>query len=180
MNTNADRYHTLSIAIHWLMLMAFIATYASIELRVLFEKGTPTRETFKNIHFMIGLVVFFLVWVRIALRIRFAPPPISPEPSQLLNLGARLGHLALYVLMIGMPMVGWIILSASGKPIPFFGMELPALVAENKALAKQLKEIHETIGIAGYALIGIHASAALFHHYFLRDNTLRRMLLTRT
>ena len=84
-------------------------------------------------------------------------------------------HGALYLLMIAMPLGGWLILSASGKPIPFFGLELPALVAENQALADQVKEIHEIGGTAGYWLIGLHAAAALFHHYIQRDNTLRRM-----
>jgi cytochrome b561 len=89
---------------------------------------------------------------------------------------AKLMHLALYVLMICMPLLGWLLLSASGKSIPFFGLELPALVGKNKALAELIKEIHETGGLVGYYLIGLHASAALFHHYFVRDNTLRRML----
>ena len=67
-------------------------------------------------------------------------------------------------------------LSASGKPIPFFGLHLPALTGENKALAGQVKQIHETVGTAGYWIIGLHALAALAHHYVWKDNTLRRML----
>jgi cytochrome b561 len=67
-------------------------------------------------------------------------------------------------------------LSAAGKPIPFFGLELPPLIGENKELAKTIKEVHETGGTVGYYLIGLHTAAALFHHYLVRDNTLRRML----
>jgi len=67
-------------------------------------------------------------------------------------------------------------LSAAGKPIPFFGLELPALVAPDKALASQVKELHETIGKVGYVLIGLHAVAALFHHHVMKDDTLTRML----
>ena len=78
--------------------------------------------------------------------------------------------------MIAMPIAGWMILSGEGKPIPFFGLELPALIEPNKALAKNIEEVHETVGELGYVLIGVHAVAALFHHYFLQDNTLRRML----
>jgi cytochrome b561 len=78
-----------------------------------------------------------------------------------------------------MPVLGWLVLSASGKPIPFFGVELPALLAQNKDLASQLKEVHETMGTIGYFLIGLHAVAALFHHYIVRDNTLVRMLPVR-
>jgi superoxide oxidase len=67
-------------------------------------------------------------------------------------------------------------LSASGKPIPFFGLELPALLGPDKALAGDIKEVHETVAVLGYWLIGLHAAAALFHHYVRRDDVLRRML----
>jgi len=85
-------------------------------------------------------------------------------------------HVAFYALMILMPLAGWLMLSAQGKPIPFFGLQLPALISESKELAKLIKEIHSTAGTVGYFLIGLHALAALFHHFVLRDNTLRRML----
>ena len=83
---------------------------------------------------------------------------------------------ALYVFMLGMPVLGWMLLSVEGTPIPFFGWQLPALLNENKALAETIKEIHETGATIGYFLIGLHAAAALYHHYLLRDDTLRRML----
>ena len=85
-------------------------------------------------------------------------------------------HVALYVLMVAMPILGWLILSASGEPIPFFGIQLPALLTANEDLADQLEDVHEVIGTIGYFLIGAHALAALFHHYITRDNTLVRML----
>jgi cytochrome b561 len=75
-----------------------------------------------------------------------------------------------------MPLLGWLILSAKGEPIPFFGLQLPALIGESRKVAEWVKEIHEFIGTTGYFVIGLHAAAALFHHYFVRDNTLRRML----
>ena len=71
--------------------------------------------------------------------------------------------------------VGWLTLSTAGAPIPFFGFELPALLAPDKALSRQIKDIHETIATIGYFVIGLHAAAALFHHYVLKDGTLRRM-----
>lgn len=173
--TFADRYHLSSVALHWLMLALFIAVYASINLRELFEKGTAPREALKSLHFMLGLLMFALVWMRIAMRVKHAVPGIQPAPPQWQEAVAKLAHLALYGIMIGMPLLGWLLLSASGKPIPFFGLELPALMAPDKALAGQLKEIHELIGDVGYFLIGGHAAAALFHHYVKRDNTLLRM-----
>ncbi len=82
----------------------------------------------------------------------------------------------LYAFLIIMPILGWLTLSAGGKVIPFFGLELPALIAPDKAFASSVKEVHITIGTIGYYLIGLHAAAALYHHYFLHDDTMLRML----
>ena len=68
--------------------------------------------------------------------------------------------------------MGWLMLSAAGKPIPFFGLYLPALLEPNQDLAHNIKEIHQTLGVLGYYLIGLHAAAAILHHHFMRDDTL--------
>jgi superoxide oxidase len=174
------RYGSALVAMHWLMLLLMVAMYASIELRVLYAKGTEPREFMKALHFMFGLSVLFMVMLRLAARWA-SPQPTAADHGysrtvQLLSAG---GHLALYALMIGMPILGWLTLSAAGKPIPFFGLELPALVAPDKTLAKSFKELHETVGQLSYWLIGLHAVAALGHHYVLKDGVLRRMRLMR-
>jgi len=84
-------------------------------------------------------------------------------------------HVALYGLLLVLPLLGWLTLSAKGRPVPFFGLELPALLAPDKALGKSLEDVHEFIGQLGYWLIGLHAAAALVHHYLVHDDTLRRM-----
>ena len=170
------RYGSLSIGLHWLMLLLFIAVYALIELREIYPKGSDPREAMKTWHSMVGMLIFSLTWLRLAARLSGPTPDIVPEPPNWQQLLAKLVHLALYALMIAMPVTGWLLLSASGKPIPFFGLQLPALIGENKEIADQLKEIHEAFGTIGYYLIGIHVVAALYHHYFVRDNTLLRML----
>lgn len=172
----ASRYGALSIGIHWLMLLLFIAVYACIELRELYPKGSDPREALKTWHAMLGMLVFVLIWLRLAARLSGPTPGIQPDPPSWQQISAKLLHLALYALMIVMPLTGWLLLSASGKPIPFFGLELPALIGVNKDLAKPIKEVHEFIGTAGYYLIGLHAAAALYHHYIQRDNTMIRML----
>lgn len=178
-NTN-DRYGSPSIALHWLMLLLLVAVYATMELREFYPKGSDPREALKTWHYMLGLSVLSLVALRLLARIVSGPvPPIKPAPTKVQHLAAALIHLALYALMIGLPLVGWLILSASGKPIPFFGLQLPALIGENKDLAKQIKEVHEAGGTVGYVLIGVHAAAALVHHYVTKDNTLLRILPAR-
>ncbi len=173
--TGVASYGRLSIGLHWLMLLLIAAVYATIELRVNFAKGSEPRELLKHWHFMLGMAVFALVWLRLLARWLHPAPKAVPGAGWEQAL-AKLMHLALYALMIGLPLLGWLTLSAAGKPIPFFGLELPALIDANKDLAGQLKELHETLAVAGYWLIGLHAAAALFHQYVRRDGTLQRML----
>ena len=171
-----DRYSSHHIAIHWLMLLLLAAIYLCAELHNFFPKGSAIRNGLMTWHFMLGLSVLALVALRLISRLTTPVPPITPEPPKWQQYIAKLLHLALYVLMIGMPLLGWLILSAAGKPIPFFGIELPALAGQNMGLAKTLRSIHEVAGRTGYFLIGVHALAALYHHYFIRDNTLKRMM----
>lgn len=170
------RYAALSIALHWLMLALLVAVYACIELREVFPRGSGPRELIKTWHFMLGLSVFVLIWVRLIARWIYPAPPITPAPGRWQHRLASTMHLALYGLMIGMPIGGWLILSAEGKAIPFFGLSLPPLVSADPALAEWVESIHETAGVVGYWLIGLHAAAGLAHHLLLRDNTLSRML----
>ena len=179
LKNTTNRYGTISIALHWLMLLLFIAVYACIELRELYPKGSDPREALKAWHFMLGLTVMLLVVLRIYVKITSPSPRITPEPAAWQMITAKLVHVALYAIMVGMPILGWLVLSASGKPIPFFGLELPALIAKNKEFAGTLKELHQTIGVLGYYLIGLHALAAVFHHHMLKDDTLTRMLPVR-
>ena len=176
MATTASRYSPLNIALHWLMLLLIAAVYACIELKGNFPKGSDIREGLKYWHFVLGLSIFALVWLRLLGRLLGKAPTILPKPPTWQTGLAHLMHLALYALMIGMPLVGWLILNAEGKPAPFFGLELPMLVQQDHGLAESLEELHEFGGQAGYFLIGLHALAGLFHHYVVRDNTLVRML----
>jgi cytochrome b561 len=151
------------------MLVLLTVVYVCMELRGYFPKGSDIREGMKTWHYMLGLCVPGLVISRLIVL------KLSPQPAWQLHLAAGM-HLALYAFMITMPILGWLTLSAAGKPIPFFGLELPALVNADKALARQIKEVHEIGSVIGYCLIGLHAAAGLFHHYLVRDNTLQRML----
>jgi superoxide oxidase len=175
MHSRVHKYPSLSIGLHWFMLLLLVAVFATIELRGIFPKGTAERDAMKMWHFMLGLSVFALALLRLLARMGGATPPINPTPPRWQTALAHAMHAALYLLMLAMPLLGWLILSAEAKPIPFFGLELPALIGANKELAKQIEEIHETIGNLGYLLIGAHALAGLYHHYIVRDNTLRRM-----
>ncbi len=172
-----DRYGSLSILMHWLMLALLIAVYACIELRGIYPKGSAAHDAMKTWHFMLGLSVFALVLLRLAIRAFSGPAPrIQPPLRQWQHRLAAVMHLLLYAFLVVMPLLGWLTLSAKGGVIPFFGLELPALLGADKARAESLEDIHATIGTIGYYLIGLHAAAALYHRYFAHDDTLSRML----
>jgi cytochrome b561 len=161
---------------HWLMFFLMIAVYSCIELREMYPKGSDPREAFKMWHFMLGLTTLCLVCVRVGVRLVQVTPAIVPALDNWQHLFAKTMQLLLYAVMIGMPIAGWLILSAAGKPVPFWGLELPPLMAENKDMAELIEDAHKLAGKISYFLIAGHTLAALFHHYFQKDNTLTRML----
>jgi cytochrome b561 len=174
MSATAKHYPRALAALHWLTLLLLASVYACIELRGNFPRGSDIREGLKDWHYALGLLVFALLWLRVALRLR-GPLPGPDLPGWQHGLAAAT-HALLYLFMAAMPLLGWALVSAEGKLPSWFGLSLPALLAPGPALAERLEEWHETLGAVGYWLIGLHAAAALYHHYWLRDATLRRML----
>lgn len=171
-----EKYTPLRVALHWLMALLLVAVYATIDLHEMFPKGSDLRGALRTWHFTLGMTVLGLVVLRILAHwAQPAPPPLA-GPAWQLTL-ARLVHAGLYLLMIAMPLAGWLAQSAAGKPVMFYGLELPMLIGLDKALSHQIKEVHEAMGTAGYFIIGLHALGALFHHHVLKDNTLRRIWL---
>lgn len=176
MNPSNARYNGLLMTLHWLTLVLLVLVYALIELRDLAPKGSALRDAIQMWHETLGLTVFCLFFLRLALRGLSSVPPITPEPPAWQHRAARLTHWALYLFLVITPLLGWLAISAQGDPVPFFAYQWPALIGPDKALGHDLREIHETIGSFGYYLIGLHALAALYHHYVIQDDTLRRML----
>lgn len=169
----------ISIALHWLVVVLVVAAYCAMEFKSVYPKGSPGREAMAQWHYMLGLSVFALVWLRLIFRWAGATPVIEPAPPKWQATLATAAHWALYVLLVALPLVGWAAASAKGVEISLFAVQIPPLLGTDKALSKTLKDIHEAGATIGYFLIGLHAAAALFHHYILRDNTLRMMLPAR-
>ncbi len=174
-NNTKSGYGSLAIFFHWLMLVLLVAGYAAMDLNSLSQKGSALREAMASWHYMLGLSVFVLVWLRLLVRLTGLEPAVEPAPPAWQATLAKAVYRALYVFMAAMPLLGWLTLSAKGEPVPFFGLELPALTGKNEGLAILFKAIHENLATVGYFLIGLHAAAALYHHYVRRDNTLRLM-----
>lgn len=171
------RYDRLAVFFHWSVFLLIALAYAAVELKGTFAKGTPPRALAMAVHEWAGVLVLGLALPRLLWRlVRGAP---APEPGRrLMQFAGEAMHWVLYLFILAQPLLGLLAINAGGHllALPQLGIEIPALVAPDPALKDTAKEIHETLGTAFYLVIGLHAMAALFHHYMLGDNTLRRML----
>lgn len=177
-DSSTPRFNPLSIALHWLMAVLLVATVAAIEFKDIYPKGSAGRELLKTLHFMLGASVFALVWLRLLARWWSTTPPITPAIPAWQATFSHAVQWALYALMVALPVLGWLVLSANGKPVTLLGgLNLPLWpMTASRDTMLQIKEIHETGATVGYGLVALHTAAALVHHYVQHDNTLLRML----
>ncbi|CAJ0720280.1 Cytochrome b561 [Ralstonia edaphis] len=169
------KYSFTMRVLHWLVVLAVLIAVVAIEIMDFFPKGSAERATLFIVHQTAGLSVLALMVLRLLARVATqAPPPVPGTP--LVQLAARLTHGALYVLMVGMPVLGLLALAWGGKPIQPFGLNLPLALTQDKTLAHWSKEIHESGATLVYIAVGLHAAAALWHEFILKDRLLRRML----
>jgi superoxide oxidase len=164
------------VALHWVTFVLVVVVYCCMELRGLAPRGSGLRALMRNAHVQLGTLVFLLTALRLALRFRNPWPAIAPRPAAWIVGSATALHVALYGLLLALPVVGWLMLGAEGRSVPFLGVDWAPFIAPDRALAHRLEELHELLAKVGYALVGLHAAAALAHHYFWRDDTLARML----
>lgn len=130
------------------------------------------------VHKGTGILILLLSLGRIAWRFTWTAPAWPDAMGNLRRLIAKVTHLALYALMLVVPLTGWIMSSAGKYPISIYGLfEWPKLaVTKGSALAEAAHEGHEVLGFLMAALVVLHVAAALHHHFVIKDNILRRML----
>jgi len=169
-------YTATAKGLHWLMALMIFGLLA-LGFYMADLPLSPEKLQYFSWHKWAGVSVFFLVWMRLVWRITHRPPayPLTMTGTQ--QLLAHAGHLALYALMVLIPLSGWLMSSAKGVQTVWFGvLPLPDLLSRDKVLGKQLTELHSALNIGLLVLIGVHTAAALLHHLVLKDHILRRML----
>ena len=173
----ADRWGGVSQLLHWTIAVLILAIGA-IGLVMGELPRSPRYFWVYTAHKSLGLTVLALVLVRIAWRLHTgAPRPVAGTPRWQAKLAAAV-HVALYALVLAMPLSGWLYDSASGlRPFRWFGLaEVPKLSPPDESLADAMHGAHELLFWVLLALVAAHAAAALYHHFFRRDATLARML----
>ena len=169
-----NKYSGLQIGIHWLVFLLVIVAYSAMEFRGFFPRRD--RPLIDMIHVSCGISILVLMVARLLIRLKYPAPPIVPKPKPMLTGMAHLGHLVIYLLFIALPIIGLVMMYNRGNPWFAFGIEMPYAAQANFDRVDMLKEWHETLANLGYFVIGLHAAAALMHHYFWKDNTLLRMM----
>lgn len=170
------RYSTLSISLHWLTLALMTAIYITIELHESLPRGNAWRRPMEDWHIYLGVCLLPIVLFRAFTILRSKIPAIVPQPPTWQMRITKLVKLYLYVLMIGAPLLGWTMVNAEGNVVSLWGLALPSIVPQSEGIAGFASEAHEILGVSGYFVIALHAFAALYHHYLVKDNTLQRML----
>ena len=172
-----DRYGAVSLTLHWLTAVLIVAAWLLGTFDDVLPKG-PARDAGLFAHITFGLAMLGLLAMRVAWRL--ADPPPGPEPATAGLWAQRAAHFTHWMLDIwlaGVIIAGIVLQFARGRPLPLFGLaEIASPWMADRAFARSVKEVHEVLANALLVFAILHAAAAMFHHWILRDRTLVRML----
>ena len=172
----STRYTRTAISLHWLVALGLFGAFG-LGLLMSVLPLSPYKLKLYSWHKWAGVSLFLLVLFRLGWRLGHPPPPLPMSMPAILRVIAHLTHALLYVLMIAIPLSGWLMSSAKGFQTVWFGLlPLPDLVAKNAELGDQLQWLHMTLNYALAALVLAHIGAALKHRFIDRDDILSRML----
>jgi len=170
-------YSPLQKFLHWTIFLFIIGLWGLAHLRGFLPKDDPGRGTIMGLHISFGLLLLALVATRVVWRLVRGAPDLPAGTHPLEALLAKGAHLALYALMIIVPLLGVYVVWLHGSGASFFGLfTIPSPVAADKALHDTVGGVHEFLANVILALLAIHVVAALWHHFVKKDNVLTRML----
>ncbi|MEY2770913.1 MAG: hypothetical protein RIQ38_1332 [Pseudomonadota bacterium] len=165
--------------LHWLMAALLLGLLA-LGLYMTDLPLSPEKLLLYSWHKWLGVSAFLLLWCRLLWRLTHRAPAAPEGVSAGMVRLATLGHLALYALMLLIPLSGWLMSSAKGVPTVWFGLwPIPDLLPRDRALGDALQLVHRALNYLLMATIAGHVAAALWHHTVRKDDTLRRMLPAR-
>lgn len=169
-------YTRTAIALHWLIALLVLGMLAAgffmIEMRV-----SPNKLKIYMLHKSIGLSILALMLIRIIWRLTHRSPALPNSVPNWQRIASHASHALLYLLLIAMPLSGWLMNSASGFPTKLFGvLRLPQLIDKSQSAFAFWQYSHGVIAFSLCGLIAIHVLAALKHHFIDKDVILNRML----
>ncbi|MGI8560994.1 MAG: cytochrome b [Luteimonas sp.] len=176
LRNTADRWGAVSQSLHWLIVLLILGQ-GTVGLLMGEMRNGPDKIQVYALHKSFGLTILALVVLRLLWRlVAGRPAPVAGTPAWQERM-ARLTHGLLYLLLLAMPLSGWLFNSAAGFPLQWFWtFNLPAIAGQDQGLRELAGDTHQLLFWTLVAVATVHAAAAFYHHLFLRDATLARML----
>jgi cytochrome b561 len=162
--------------LHWLTLVLVAAVFV-LAFTIGFASSRGEAVALTQLHRSFGMSVWVVTLVRLVWR-QFSRLPNWPtDMPQAMRFAAHWSEYALYALLLTQPILGLLLTNAYGARVNLFFLgELPALIGLDRRLEKQLLQLHYAAGLLLLGLVALHAAAALYHHFWRRDDTLAAML----
>ena len=174
-------YGLVAIALHWLMAALLVALVTMGLYMVSLPDAGFDKKKIELIlfHKELGILALTLAAARLAWRLTNLLPALVKTIPDWQKVVARFVHLCFYGLMIALPITGWLMSSAAGIPVSFLGVfDMPDLIPRNDEVFRTFISIHKWLGYALIACFLMHAGAALWHHFIVKDETLRKIMRT--
>jgi len=180
LRNTADSWGAPAKLFHWVMAALILAQIA-LGVTAASWQVSPTKIELFFWHKSTGMLILALVALRLLWRLANPAPLLPPGMARWERAAARMSHLLLYALMIGLPATGWIVNSASNVPFRIFWLiPLPAIVAPDETTADLVAAVHGGLAALLALVLAAHTGAALRHHFVKRDTVLTRMLPRKT
>lgn len=162
--------------LHWLIVALLVAQFAVAWTMPDINPRTPPNALV-DLHFSIGVTILFVALLRLLWRWRYPVPLIEDNVPVWQDRTARATHALLYLLLLVLPILGWVDAGFRALPIDFYGIvAIPPIVPASRALAGTTGDVHTLVSYVLLGVVGLHVLAALYHHFWRRDRVLLRML----
>jgi cytochrome b561 len=173
---DVQRYHPLSIALHWIIVVLVIAQLALGWWMIDIPKNPPgPRASWFNVHKSIGLTIGALMLLRLGWRLRHGAPPLPASLPGWQRTSAHVSHFLLYACLILQPLWGYLGSTFTKYPIKYFGLPLPHWGWDSPSLKDLFSVLHLATACLLMAVIAVHVAAALKHLIVDRDGVFQRM-----
>lgn len=175
-NADEQAYGPVAKILHWLVVALLIVQYIVAWTMPPIHRGT-SPDGLIGLHLSIGVVILLVVVVRVAWRATHRAPGEPDDLPLWQRLAARVTHIALYSIIVALPVLGWANASSRGWAVGLFGvLPLPQILPTGSPLGHTLGDIHGTLATILLFIVGLHVAAALYHGILRRDQVLQRML----
>ncbi len=174
--TMPPRYGALAQLFHWVIAALIVTQFVLARMADDLPLGARKLGLLAR-HKSVGMTILMLAILRLVWRLKTAAPALPAAMNRLERVAARATHIAFYVLLFAMPLTGWMMSSAKNYSVSWFGLfTWPNLIGKNEAAFEFLRTTHDTLSDVLFGIAVLHILAALKHHFWNRDDVLKRML----